>query len=67
MNAALEAPITGSKILQFTPPKGRRDRDAMKAATSGLGRIVMVISGPGLRAINRIQGFDAGDVFLARL
>lgn len=55
------------RIIRLTPGTGLRDRAAVMGALAGTKRLLITISAPGLRAVNRMQGIDAGDALLADL
>ena len=55
------------RIIRLTPGTGLRDRAAVMGALAGPKRLLMIISAPGLRSLNRMQGIEAGDAMLADL
>ncbi len=54
-------------IIRLKPSVGLRNRDTVMAALKGANSLLMIISAPGLKAVNRMQGMDAGDALLADL
>lgn len=52
-------------VIRLAPGSGMRDRPAVMRAVRGPKRLLMIVSTPGLRTINRMQGMEAGDAHLA--
>lgn len=54
-------------IIRLAPGTGLRDRPAVVSAMKGASRLLMIVSAPGLKTLNRMQGMEAGDAMLADL
>lgn len=54
-------------IIRLAPGTGLRDRPAVMSAMNGARRLLMIVSAPGLKTLNRMQGIEAGDAMLADL
>ncbi len=54
-------------IIRLAPGTGLRDRNALISAMKGERRLLMIVSAPGLKTLNRMQGMEAGDALLADL
>ena len=54
-------------VIRLAPGKGLRDRAAIMSALKGSRRLLMIVSAPGLKILNRIQGIEAGDALLVEL
>ena len=52
-------------IIRLAPGTGLRDRPALISAMKGERRLLMIVSAPGLKTLNRMQGMEAGDAMLA--
>lgn len=52
-------------VIRLAPGSGMRDRSAVMAALRGPKRLLMIVSAPGLKTINRMHGVEAGDALLA--
>lgn len=59
--------MTRENIIRLAPGTGLRDRPAVINAMKGAGRLLMIVSAPGLKTLNRMQGMEAGDALLADL
>ena len=54
-------------VIRLAPGKGLRDRAAIMSALKGSRRLLVIVSAPGLKILNRIQGIEAGDALLVEL